>query len=564
MDTAVEVKYFYKVHYYRDVQDVYYTSQTKTLWTSQEVAESSVNNLFVDNDISKGIKPDLTQADLDAAQIKIDTMSDTTKKAELQLEIDKAQTEFTEQAAGSGAESAATTAVDNLFIDGKVKPDLTQADIDAAQAKIDAVTDASKKAELQAELDKAQAAINEKAAESAAQTAVDSLFIDGVAKADLSQADIDAAQAKIDAVTDTAKKAELQAELDKATTAFNVIAPTTISALTTDSVKVTGSGEPNAPVTIKNGTTTIGTGTVKADGTFEVTIAKQAVNATITATVTKASNGKKATASTTVKQGIDYSLTANSYKMGDTKLTGTVGKNVSRVRLWINGKPVVQGVINADGTYEFPTAANFIKLVGDTVEVVAVDSNYVEVNRKTVTVTGTSTFDNALTVAKFNTGDTKITGTFGKDIKKVRLSINGKSVTQATTTAAGTFEIANVDKFITSPLDLVEIVGVDDQYNVLNRKTVSLPGSDTYENTFSVDNYFIGQNTLGGSYGQHTAYVRLWVNGEVKKQADLNPADNTFKLKGIFGFIKSKTDVAEIVYVDAQYKVIQRVAVTVK
>ncbi|WP_252371140.1 immunoglobulin-like domain-containing protein, partial [Listeria newyorkensis] len=223
--------------------------------------------------------------------------------------------------------------------------------------------------------------------------------------------------------------------------------------------------EPNAPVTIKNGTTTIGTGTVKADGTFEVTIAKQAANATITATVTKASNGKKATASTTVKQGIDYSLTANTYKMGDTKLTGTVGKNVSRVRLWINGKPVVQGVINADGTYEFPTAANFIKLVGDTVEVVAVDSNYVEVNRKTVTVTGTSTFDNALTVAKFNTGDTKITGTFGKDIKKVRLSINGKSVTQAATTAAGTFEIANVDKFITSPLDLVEIVGVDDQYN---------------------------------------------------------------------------------------------------
>lgn len=611
--------------------------------------KSAVDSLFIDGDISKGIKEGLSQADIDAAQAKINDVTDEAKRAEFQAELDKAQAAMNEKT----AELSAKTAIDSLSTGGKIKADLTQEELDAVQAKINDVKDETKKAELQADLAKAidvytaihafqsltitdnytavlkldlpagfpYSYVFEKngaytghlvsghayylgklvdgaqlsglkegdkinlytqvngvkyvlatktvtIALDQADQAVKELFVDNdtskAVKSTLTQAILDAAQAKVNAVTDAAQKLALQANLDKASEAFNMITPTTINALTTDSVKVAGKGEPNAPVTIKNGTTTIGTGTVKTDGTFEVAIAKQAADATITATVTKASNGKTATASTKVTQGIDYSLTANGYKMGDATLTGKVGKNVSKVRLWINGTVAVQGVINADGTYEFPTAANFIKLIGDKVEVVAVDSKFVEVNRTTVTVTGTSTFDNALTVAKFNTGDTKITGTIGKDISKVRLWVNDKVVAQAPTTTDGTYAFANADKFITSPLDKVEVVGVDAQYKEMNRKTVSLPGSDTYNNTFSVDNYFIGQNTLGGSYGQNTSKVRLWVNGVVVKQADLNPADNTYTLKGIFGLIKSKTDVAEVVYVDAQYKEIKRVAVLVK
>ncbi|WP_036090682.1 toxin Cry1Ac domain D-VI-related protein, partial [Listeria newyorkensis] len=165
--------------------------------------------------------------------------------------------------------------VDALFIDNdtskSIKPTVTQADIDAVQAALDLVVDTVDKTAVQAAIDKATAGLADFTTIEAATTAVNQLFVDNDPEKSIrqttTQADIDAAQAKIDAVTDATKKAELQAELDKATTAFNVIAPTTISALTTDSVKVTGSGEPNAPVTIKNGTTTIGTGTVKADGT---------------------------------------------------------------------------------------------------------------------------------------------------------------------------------------------------------------------------------------------------------------------------------------------------------
>ncbi|MBA3927277.1 immunoglobulin-like domain-containing protein [Listeria rustica] len=474
---------------------------------SLDKSKSLVDALFIDNDPAKGIKPTTTQADIDAVQVALDLVVDTIDKSTVQTAIDNAKQELADQATNLELKQAAQKAVDALFVDGDASKDI---------------------------------------------------------KSDLTQATIDAAQAKVDAITNTTDKAAIQAELDKAITAFNYIAPTTIDALSNNATKVTGKGEANAPVVIKNGATVIGSGTVKANGTYEITIAKQAAEATITATVTKASNGKTATASTKVTQAFDYALTTNPFKMGDTKVTGTVGKNVSKVRLWVNGAIAVQGVINADGTYEFPTAANFIKLVGDKVEVVAVDSNYAEVNRQDVAVSGTSTFDNTLTVDKLNVGDQNITGKAGKDVSKVRLWVNDKVVTQASMNTDGTYTFPNAAKFITSPLDKVEVVAVDSQYKEINRKTVSVPGSDSYGNTFTADTYFIGQNTLNGSYGEGTSKVRLWVNGVVVKQADLDTANGTYTLKGIFGLIKNATDKVEIVFVDAQYKEIKRMNVTVK
>ncbi|AQY50123.1 hypothetical protein UE46_03120 [Listeria weihenstephanensis] len=577
----------------------------------KQAAQTSVNSLFIDGDTSRGIKSDLTQANIDAAKVKVAALVNGADKDALQANIALAQKSLTEQIPKVAAESIKEFSVSS---DGKVTLNLDKqqssnfrylliddyeatgfarliADVRNNKDSLDRYTSIVDEDGLIKISTPAMIAPSHRVSVQVfsngnlvfqkeitfktdaqlvteAQTAVSNLFVDGDTskgiKSDLTQANIDAAQAKVDAITKATDKTAVQAELDKAITAFNYIAPTTIDTLSSNSTKVTGKGEPNAPVIIKNGTTTIGTGTVKADGTFEVAIAKQAANATITATVTKASNNKTATASTKVTQAFDYSLTTNPFKMGDTKVTGTVGKNVSKVRLWVNGVVAVQGVINADGTYEFPTAANFIKLVGDKVEVVAVDSKFVEVNRQDVAVSGTSTFDNALTVDKLNLGDKNITGKAGKDVSKVRLWVNDKVVTQATMNADGSYTFPNADKFITSPLDKVEVVAVDSQYKEINRKTVSVPGSDSYGNTFTADTYFIGQNTLSGSYGEGTSKVRLWVNGVVVKQADLDIANGTYTLKGIFGLIKNKTDKAEVVFVDAQYKEIKRIDVTVK
>ncbi|MBC1567161.1 toxin Cry1Ac domain D-VI-related protein [Listeria booriae] len=197
---------------------------------AQNKARAAVNDLFASKDPTGDVKTGLTQAEIDAAQVLVDKVTDPAKKAELQADLDKAQQKLDAQAAAElAAQNKAREAVNNLFANqnptGDTKAGLTQAEIDAAQALIDQVTDPTKKAELQADLNKAQTQLDaQKAAELAAQNkareAVNSLFASqnpaNDAKAGLTQAEIDAAQALIDQVTDPVKKAELQADLNKA------------------------------------------------------------------------------------------------------------------------------------------------------------------------------------------------------------------------------------------------------------------------------------------------------------------------------------------------------------
>lgn len=93
---------------------------------------------------------------------------------------------------------------------------------------------------------------------------------------------------------------------------------------------------------------------------------------------------------------------------------------------------------------------------------------------------------------------------------------------------------------------------------------MSAPKPDLDETSFTAETYEIGQNTLSGSFGKNTSKVRLWINGTVAKQADLDIANNSYTLKGIKGLIKNDTDKVEVVFVDEEYKEIKRINVTVK
>ncbi|MBC1605827.1 hypothetical protein HCJ39_14000, partial [Listeria rocourtiae] len=197
-----------------------YIDKAKAEWLAKTEAEQAVKELFVSNNPANAIKETVTQATIDAAQEKVNAVSDTAKKAELQAYIDKAQAEF-DVKTEADAKTEAEQAVKELFVSNNpangIKTTVTQATIDAAQAKVNAVKDTAKKAELQAYVNQAQAELSAKIA---AEQAVKELFVgnnpaNGI-KTTLTQATIDAAQAKVNAVKDTAKKAELQAHIDKA------------------------------------------------------------------------------------------------------------------------------------------------------------------------------------------------------------------------------------------------------------------------------------------------------------------------------------------------------------
>ncbi|MBC1499635.1 hypothetical protein HB943_03395, partial [Listeria weihenstephanensis] len=341
--------------------------------------------------------------------------------------------------------------------------------------------------------------------------------------------------------------------------ADDTIAQTTINDLTATSSNVSGTGEPNSDIVIKNGNTTIASGKTASNGSYLFNITPQAAGSTITATITKASNGKVSTASTLIPAALDYSLKANSYKVGTANLTGTYGKNIAKVRLFVNDKLVIQAT-TSNGTFTFPNIASFITKPTDKVEVVGVDGSYVERARVAVTVTGDPVYDYSLTANDYTLGNATLTGKYGKDVSKVRLWVNNVVVSQATTNADGTYTFDKVPSFVKLATDKVEVVGVNAAYNEVARKTVVTKGSSILDTSLTANSYAKGAANLTGTFGKDISKVRLWVNGAVVQQATTSNGNYTFT--NIAKFILNKDDVVQVVGVDAQYNEKNRITVT--
>ncbi|EUJ31410.1 toxin Cry1Ac domain D-VI-related protein [Listeria cornellensis] len=199
----------------------------------QVAAANAVKALFTSNDpATDAIKPTTSQKAIDDAQKVVNAVTDPAKQVELQADLDKAQELLDAAIAAEKAkQAAADKAVNALFTNNSpatnaIKPTTNQKAIDDAQKVIDGLTDPTKKAALQADLDKAQGLLDaavaaEKANQKAADDAVNALFTNNspatnAIKPTTNQKAIDDAQEVIDGVTDPTKKATLQANLDKA------------------------------------------------------------------------------------------------------------------------------------------------------------------------------------------------------------------------------------------------------------------------------------------------------------------------------------------------------------
>ncbi|EUJ42273.1 hypothetical protein PROCOU_17550, partial [Listeria rocourtiae FSL F6-920] len=141
---------------------------------NQGNASEAVNNLFTNKDPNGTITETVTQAEIDAAQALINKVTDPAKKAALQADLNKAQSQLDAKTAQAEAESEAREAVNNLFTNkdpnGTITGTMTQAEIDAAQALINKVTDPVKEEALQADLNNAQSQLDEKQAKLVAPT----------------------------------------------------------------------------------------------------------------------------------------------------------------------------------------------------------------------------------------------------------------------------------------------------------------------------------------------------------------------------------------------------------
>ncbi|CAM4095793.1 hypothetical protein HCA64_14145 [Listeria booriae] len=357
------------------VTDVY-ESKEKALASNEgalfDEASKAVNNLFINKDPNGKITDILKQADIDAAQALVNKVVDPTEKATLQANLNKAQKQLDDKTSEAEAENKAREAVNNLFTskdpNGNITSTMTQADVDAAQALINKVNDPTKKAELQADLDKAQKQLDDRTsqaeAEDKAREAVNSLFTNknpnGSIKSPLTQAEIDAAQVLINKVTDPTKKAALQADLDKAQNQWNanvaVVAPTANAVTNKDKV-VTGKGTPGLTAVVKIGTATY-TGIVGTDGKFSVTIPVQKADTIITVAQ---KNATKTGPSVNVKVGNYIPATApivDEVGPFQQAITGKAPAGAVSVRLVVNGVP--QRLVEPDANGNFSFYSRFV------------------------------------------------------------------------------------------------------------------------------------------------------------------------------------------------------------
>ncbi|MBC2078916.1 hypothetical protein HCA99_06785 [Listeria booriae] len=453
---------------------------------AQDKANEAVTNLFENNDPDGDIVGNLTQDDLDKAQDLINKVTDETKKAELQTALNKAKQQLTDriEATEKEAQDKANEAVTNLFEnndpDGDIVGNLTQDDLDKAQDLINKVTDETKKAELQSSLDKAKQQLAdrttaEKEVQDAAKASVNDLFLNNDPtkdiKATTNQAAVNAAQEKVNTVTDPAVKEALQKQVDKAQAQVSARAGITgvISKYTVGDMYITGTytGPATALSVDVNGKRYYG-GDI-ANGTFKFYVADKNLKAGDTVIVNFYDSSKQIRTSVQVQVFEPLKVTVADYKIGDGYLTGTYNNNVAKVGLVVNGTKYWGGTV-ANGTVRF-YAADKIR----TADAEAVMNFYDENNNllasKTIKIQAAYTGE--ITTAEFTLGATYITGELTGDITQTAISINGKKYYGGTIASNKTYKFYVLDKRITAA-DEVIVYGYSADNRLLSQKTVTI------------------------------------------------------------------------------------------
>ncbi|MBA3927792.1 immunoglobulin-like domain-containing protein, partial [Listeria rustica] len=359
------------------------------------------------------------------------------------------------------------------------------------QKLVDKVTDADKKAELQAELDKAKTQLAdretqvqaEKIAQDKAREAINNLFENQNPKGDIvtgsTQEDITNAQNLVDQVTETAKKAELQADLNKAKQQLAERLATSGS-LTTDAFTVgtdkyvtgTYTGDVARISLFQDGVEYKGA-TVK-NGTFSFYAADKKIKKDQTIImVAYDKHGKELSqekvAFVAVTEG---KLTPNEMTIpGDKNITGTYTDDVKSVVVTINGTAYKGGTVT-NGEFKF-YSQDKIKAATDKVTIQAFDSVGKLLDTKTVKIKAPVVVTaGKITLDTYTVGDKNITGTYTGDVKSVVVTVNGVAYKGGTFDTDGIFKFYALDK-IKSADGIITIQAFDKAGKVLDTNTIA-------------------------------------------------------------------------------------------
>ncbi|EUJ19101.1 hypothetical protein PGRAN_15257, partial [Listeria grandensis FSL F6-0971] len=378
-----------------------------------KAANEAANKLFGDNahtTLAEGI----TATDINQAKVLANKVSDADKKRELLDEIEKAQQLLNAKT----AEKAAKTAVDGLFVNNDPSKDIkatnTQGDINAAQALVNKVTDATVKAELQKEINKAQSQLNVSAS-----------------------------------ITATAAK------------------------YTTGDMYITGTF--TGPVTALsldvNGKRYYGGDIYASNGTYRFYVSDKKLKAGDVVTMNFYDKTKQIKKSVTITVVEPLKVTVADYKVGANYINATYNNpKITKIGLVVDGVKYWGGDV-ANGTVKY-FAADKIKSATAVVTMNFYDANNNLLASRPVKVQPAAVGE--VNTANFKVGTSNIKGTFSGDVKQIAISINGKKYYGGTVSSSdGSYKFYVLDKKITAA-DTVVVYGYDSSGKLLSQKDVTI------------------------------------------------------------------------------------------
>ena len=445
-------------------------------------ATVAVNNLFNDNQVPK---PNNTSEQVNAAKALVNALPYSQAKEDLLAKVAKAQNALDEIQV-----NAATEAVNALFNGDTPKPENTQEQIDAAKAKVDALANSDAKTALLAKITTAQNALNaEVEKENAATEAVNALFNGDTPKPENTQEQINAAKAKVDALTNETVKTALLAKITAAQQALDEA--------TEEAAKVQAATE--AVNALFNGDTP------KPENTQEqINAAKAKVDA-LKASETKTELlAKIQKAQEALEEKSKQTLTLNPYTLGDQYVTGTITGNIKKFQLIVNGQTYEPGFKLKNGKLEV-YVGNRVPEGTTEFTLKAFNPAGTQVASQTVQVQAPS-----LSVDKFVLGSEYVTGSYqGNSINKFRLTVDGKVYEPSFKLENGKFEVYIGSK-ITGSSKVIKLEALDKAGKTIVEQNVTVEAPQ-----LTINEYIRGNEYLTGTVaGEGVKKFKLIINGQ--------------------------------------------------
>ncbi|WP_350300161.1 toxin Cry1Ac domain D-VI-related protein [Peribacillus frigoritolerans] len=327
-------------------------------------AKNKVEDLFTDDKFDT-LEDTTDQGAIDEAQEAVNKLPEGAEKDRLQDLLNKAQDLLNKKEQAEKDLTDAKNKVEDLFTDDKfdtLEGTTDQGAIDEAQEAVNKLPEGAEKDRLQDLLNKAKDLLNKKEQAEKdltdAKNKVEDLFTDDkfdTLEDTTDQGEIDEAQKAVNKLPEGAEKDRLQDLLNKAQDLLDkdITAPNApkLNEVTTNSKEVTGSGEPEANVTVTINSKKY-TGVVGPDGKFAVAIPNQPVHTVITVTLTDTAGNVSESSSVRVVQFMPSEpVKINPVYPNAEVITGTAPEGATIVRLLVNGEALRTAPVNEDGTF---------------------------------------------------------------------------------------------------------------------------------------------------------------------------------------------------------------------